>query len=75
MIRPQSDEFHDYRGYAGRVAGGVFRKGDRVVGCSSGFATTIEAIDGYKEELKEILSTQCQSPFVWLMILISAAAI
>ena len=53
VIRPQSDEFHDYRGYAGRVAGGVFRKGDRVVVLPSGFATTIEAIDGYKEELKE----------------------
>lgn len=53
VIRPQSDEFHDYRGYAGRVAGGVFRTGDRVTVLPSGFVTTIEAIDGYKEELKE----------------------
>src|SRR3546814_376164 len=29
IIRPHSDEYHDYRGYAGRVAGGIFRKGDK----------------------------------------------
>ncbi len=29
VVRPNTDEFHDYRGYAGRVAGGIFRKGDR----------------------------------------------
>ena len=31
VVRPNSDEFHDYRGYAGRVAGGVFRPGDKVI--------------------------------------------
>ena len=30
VIRPQSDEYHDYRGYAGRVAGGVVKPGDKV---------------------------------------------
>ncbi|GAB4314807.1 MAG: GTP-binding protein [Bacteroidales bacterium] len=53
VIRPQSDEFHDYRGYAGRVAGGVFRKGDRVMVLPSGFVSTIESIDFYKEQLSE----------------------
>ena len=45
VIRPQSDEFHDYRGYAGRIAGGVFKPGDRVVALPSGFTSTIKSID------------------------------
>lgn len=45
VIRPYSAEFHDYRGYAGRIAGGVFRKGDRVMVLPSGFVTTLESID------------------------------
>ena len=53
VIRPESDEFHDYRGYAGRVAGGVFRKGDKVMVLPSGFLTTIESIDVFEEELEE----------------------
>jgi sulfate adenylyltransferase subunit 1 len=53
VIRPMRDEYHDYRGYAGRIAGGVFRKGDRVMILPSGFITTIEAIDGYQMEYEE----------------------
>jgi len=53
VIRPQSDNFHDYRGYAGRIAGGVFRKGDKVMVLPSGFVTTIEAIDVFEKELEE----------------------
>ena len=53
VIRPQSDKYHDYRGYAGRIAGGVFRKGDRVMVLPSGFVTTIESIDFFEEELQE----------------------
>ncbi|MBN2175261.1 MAG: sulfate adenylyltransferase subunit CysN [Bacteroidales bacterium] len=53
VVRPQSDKFHDYRGYAGRVAGGVFKKGDRVMVLPSGFVTTIEAIDVYHKEVEE----------------------
>lgn len=44
IIRPQSAEHHDFRGYAGRVAGGVFKPGDAVTVMPSGFATTIESI-------------------------------
>ena len=53
VIRPQSDEYHDYRGYAGRVAGGVFKPGDEVIVLPSGFTTkvaSIETIDGQLEE-------------------------
>ena len=53
VIRPQSDEYHDYRGYAGRIAGGVFRKGDKVMVLPSGFETSIKSIDFHKEELNE----------------------
>ncbi|MBJ7326972.1 MAG: GTP-binding protein [Chthoniobacterales bacterium] len=44
IIRPQSHEHHDFRGYAGRVAGGVFKPGDAVSVMPSGFSTTIEKI-------------------------------
>lgn len=53
VIRPQSDEYHDYRGYAGRVAGGIFKKGDTVVVLPSGFTSTIESIDIFGKELHE----------------------
>ena len=33
VVRPQLDEFHDFRGYSGRIAGGIFKKGDEVVVC------------------------------------------
>jgi len=45
VIRPMSDEHHDYRGYAGTVAGGVFKPGDKVAVLPSGFTSTIAAID------------------------------
>jgi bifunctional enzyme CysN/CysC len=45
VIRPLSERHRDYRGYAGQVAGGVFRPGDEVVVLPSGFPTRIEAID------------------------------
>ena len=45
VVRPKSTEHHDYRGYAGQVAGGVLRPGDDVVVLPSGFTSTIEAID------------------------------
>jgi bifunctional enzyme CysN/CysC len=45
VIRPQSKEYPDYRGYAGQVAGGVLKPGDTVTVLPSGFSTRIEAID------------------------------
>jgi bifunctional enzyme CysN/CysC len=47
VIRPQSSEHPDYRGYAGRVEGGTFRPGDEVVSVASGRRTRIEAIEGF----------------------------
>jgi bifunctional enzyme CysN/CysC len=45
VIRPRDDSLHDYRGYAGQVAGGVLKPGDEVVALPSGFTTTIESVD------------------------------
>jgi len=53
VIRPQSDEWHDFRGYAGRVAGGVFKPGDEITVLPSGFTSRIKAIhtaDGHLDE-------------------------
>jgi bifunctional enzyme CysN/CysC len=52
-IRPMSDEWHDYRGYAGQVAGGVFKVGDRVLVLPSGVETRITAIDTHDGPLDE----------------------
>jgi bifunctional enzyme CysN/CysC len=45
VIRPQSDAWHDYRGYAGTVAGGVLKPGDDVMVLPSGLTTRIASID------------------------------
>jgi sulfate adenylyltransferase large subunit len=45
VIRPISDEHHDYRGYAGQVAGGVWRAGDEVVVLPSGRRTTVASVE------------------------------
>jgi bifunctional enzyme CysN/CysC/sulfate adenylyltransferase subunit 1 len=50
VIRPMSDEHHDYRGYAGQVAAGVLRPDDEVVVLPSGQRTRIAAIDTYDGE-------------------------
>ncbi len=53
VIRPQKDEFHDYRGFAGRIAGGVYKKGDKVLALPSGFTSTIKSIDTFDGEVEE----------------------
>jgi sulfate adenylyltransferase large subunit len=45
VIRPMADEHHDYRGYAGQVAGGLWRAGDEVVVLPSGRLTTVAAVE------------------------------
>jgi bifunctional enzyme CysN/CysC len=44
VIRPQHGEFHDFRGYAGTVAGGTFKPGDQVTVLPSGFSTSVTAV-------------------------------
>ena len=53
VIRPLRDEYHDYRGYAGRVAGGVFKKGDKVAIMPSGIESTVKSVSIFDKELEE----------------------
>lgn len=53
IIRPQTEEFHDYRGYAGRLESGILRKGDEVVALPSGFNSRIKSIDTFDATLEE----------------------
>ena len=53
VIRPMSDAWHDFRGYAGRVAGGVFKPGDEVVVLPSGFTSRIKSLHSADGELDE----------------------
>lgn len=58
VIRPQSDKYHDYRGYAGRVASGVFRPGDKVKVLPSGIETSIKSIDSFDGEQEVAFTPQ-----------------
>jgi len=56
VVRPQSKEFPDYRGYAGRIEGGIFKPGDKVTVLPSGFTSYIKSIDTFNERVKEAFS-------------------
>jgi sulfate adenylyltransferase subunit 1 len=58
VIRPQTDEFHDYRGYAGKIEGGIFNVGDSVHVLPSGLTSKIKTIDFFKESLKTAAKPQ-----------------
>jgi len=58
VIRPHSDEYHDYRGYAGRIAGGIFKPGDEVVVLPSGFESRIKSIDTMDGPIEEAFAPQ-----------------
>ncbi len=53
VVRPHSKEFHDFRGYAGRIAGGIFRPGEEVVVLPSGFQSRIRDVYFGEEKLDE----------------------
>ncbi|MBA3840192.1 MAG: sulfate adenylyltransferase, partial [Thermoleophilaceae bacterium] len=53
VVRPMSEEHHDYRGYAGQIASGVFKPGDEVVVLPSGTTTRIARIDSLDGPLEE----------------------
>lgn len=58
VIRPMRDEYHDYRGYAGRVASGIFRKGDKVKVLPSGLTSHIKSIDVFEGCIEETFAPQ-----------------
>lgn len=53
VIRPYKEEFHDYRGYAGRISGGVIRPGDQVVVLPSGFSSRVKAVEMNGRQMEE----------------------
>ena len=53
VIRPQDENYHDYRAYAGTIAGGVFRPGDKIMVMPSGFTSSIKLISTFDGPLKE----------------------
>ena len=56
VVRPQSKDHPDYRGYAGRIEGGVFKPGDDVTILPSGFTSKIKSIDTFEGEVAEAFS-------------------
>ncbi|NHA04768.1 sulfate adenylyltransferase subunit CysN [Mucilaginibacter sp. HC2] len=53
VIRPHAAEYHDYRGYAGRIAGGIFKPGDKITVLPSGLTSVIRSIDTYSGSVEE----------------------
>jgi sulfate adenylyltransferase subunit 1 len=58
IVRPYKDEYHDYRGYAGRIASGVFKKGEKIVVLPSGHSSSIKSIDTFNGVLEEAFAPQ-----------------
>lgn len=54
VIRPQSDELHDYRGFAGRVVSGTYKKGQKVTVLPSGIETAIDKIEVNQQEVEQV---------------------
>ncbi|HXB39503.1 MAG TPA: GTP-binding protein [Bacteroidia bacterium] len=58
VIRPQDDKHHDYRGYAGRISSGIFKKGDKVTILPSGIESEISLIELNNKETDEAFALQ-----------------
>lgn len=58
VIRPQTEDLHDYRGYAGKVVSGIYKKGDKVTVLPAGIETTISALEIAGKEVEEVFAPQ-----------------
>ncbi len=58
VIRPQTEELHDYRGYAGKVISGVYKKGDKVSVLPAGIEATISRLEVGGKEVEEVFAPQ-----------------
>ena len=58
VIRPQTDDLHDYRGYAGKIISGIYRKGDKVTVFPSGVSSVIRSIELGGKEVEEAFAPQ-----------------
>jgi sulfate adenylyltransferase subunit 1 len=58
VIRPQTDDLHDYRGYAGKIVSGIYKKGDQITVVPAGLTTTIKSIEIGGAEVEEAFAPQ-----------------
>lgn len=58
VIRPQTEELHDYRGYAGRIISGIYKKGEKVTVLPQGIETTISSVEIAGKEVDEAFAPQ-----------------
>ncbi|RYF16281.1 MAG: GTP-binding protein [Flavobacteriales bacterium] len=58
VIRPQTDQLHDYRGYAGRVLSGTFKVNDKITVLPAGTSSTISKIEFFENELEQAQAGQ-----------------
>lgn len=58
VLRPQTEEYHDYRGYAGKIESGIFKKGDQVKIYPSGISATISQIEVNNQQVNEAHAPQ-----------------
>lgn len=58
VIRPQTDDLHDYRGYAGKVISGIYKKGDKVKVLPQGIETSISKLEIAGKEVEEVFAPQ-----------------
>lgn len=58
VIRPQTDDLHDYRGYAGKIISGIYKKGDKVTVLPSGLTSTVSKIELAGKEVDEAFAPQ-----------------
>ncbi|MDP3667814.1 MAG: GTP-binding protein, partial [Sediminibacterium sp.] len=58
VIRPQTEALHDYRGYAGKLISGIYRKGDKITVLPSGLQSRIKAIETGGKEMEEAFAPQ-----------------
>ncbi len=58
VIRPQTEELHDYRGYSGKIVSGIYKKGDKITVQPAGLESTIRAIEVGGKEVEEAFAPQ-----------------
>ncbi len=58
VIRPQTEDLHDYRGYAGKITSGIYRKGDTVTVLPAGLTSRIKSIETGGKEVGEAFAPQ-----------------
>jgi sulfate adenylyltransferase subunit 1 len=58
VVRPQTENLHDYRGYAGKIISGIYKKGDEVIILPSGIESKIKTIEVNGAETNEAFAQQ-----------------